>query len=344
MDEIYIEEGKTILDAMRQLDRSARKVLFVQEKGKLLAAVTDGDIRRWILKNGDLQADLRCVANYDPKFLYEQQEGLAVHTMKEYGIDAMPILDADHLIQKVVFANDPDRSYGRLDPKIPVVIMAGGKGTRLSPYTNILPKPLIPIGDLPIVEHIINRFCIYGCVRFYMIVHYKRNMIKAYFDDLDKRYELCFIEEERTLGTGGGLSLLKGRIRGTFVLTNCDILIEDDLEKAYKHHVGSGNLITMICSLKNFNIPYGVVTVGKDGTVASMQEKPDMSFLTNTGCYFVEPEVIEDMGYDEPVDFPTIIERYIGAGRKVGLYPIGEDAWLDMGQPDGLEKMKMRLG
>lgn len=344
MKEVFIEEDKSILDAMRQLDKSARKILFVHREGKLLASLTDGDIRRWILKKGDLQVPIKYAANYQPKYLYEAQADQAMRTMREYGIDALPVVDNEYGIKRVVFANDLMQEHGAFDKEIPVVIMAGGLGTRLSPYTNILPKPLIPVGDYPIAEHIINRFCTYGCRQFYMIVNYKRNMIKAYFDELEKEYRLDFISEEKALGTGGGISLLKGKIKNTFILTNGDILIDDDLTKAYKQHIGSGNMITMVCSLKNFTIPYGVVNIGEDGTIASMQEKPNMSFFTNTGCYFVEPEVIEDLEYNEPADFPTIIEKYMKEGKRVGIYPIGEEAWLDMGQLDELEKMKARLG
>lgn len=344
MKEVLIEEEKSILEAMQQLDKSAKKVLFVHKEGKLLAALTDGDIRRWILKKGDLQISIKYVANYDPIYLYETQTDQAMQTMKERGIDALPIVDDENRIIRVVFANDLAQGHGTFDKSIPVVIMAGGLGTRLSPYTNILPKPLIPVGDYPIAEHIINRFCTYGCSQFYMIVNYKRNMIKAYFDELDKTYQLDFITEEKALGTGGGISLLKGKIKETFILTNCDILIDDDLTKAYKQHIDSENMITMVCSLKNFTIPYGVINIGEDGTIASMQEKPNMSFFTNTGCYFVEPRVIEEMEYNEPADFPSIIEKYRKEGKRVGVYPIGEEAWLDMGQLDELEKMKARLG
>lgn len=343
-NEMYIEEENTILEAMQQIDKNARKILFVQDEGCLLASLTDGDIRRWILKGGDMQTEVRHVANYHPKFLSEGQAYLATSIMKEYLIDAIPIVDETHRIREIIFQNNPKQKNAAFEKKIPVVMMAGGLGTRLSPYTNILPKPLIPIGDYPIAEHIINSFRKYGCNQFFMIVNYKRNMIKAYFDELEKNYQLEFVVEEKRLGTGGGISLLKGKISETFILTNCDIVIDDDLTKAYRQHKESENVITMVCSLKNFTIPYGVVNIGKDGMIESMQEKPNMSFFTNTGCYFVEPEVIEDLAYNEPVDFPDIIERYMAEGKKVGIYPIGEDAWLDMGQFDELEKMKERLG
>lgn len=344
MNEVCIEEDKTILDAMKQLDKSGRKILFVHKNGKLLASLTDGDVRRWILQQGGLQLPVKYAANYQPKYLYEQNTDQAAQALKKFGIDAVPIVDPDGLIKQIIFADDAVQKQDRFERELPVVIMAGGLGARLSPYTNILPKPLIPIGDYPIAEHIIHRFCTYGCRQFYMIVNYKRNMIKAYFDELDKPYRLEFIAEEKALGTGGGLSLLKGEINSTFILTNCDILIDDDLTKIYRQHMESGNVVTMVCSLKNFTVPYGVVNVGENGKIESMQEKPNMSFFTNTGCYFVEPEVIEGLEYNVPVDFPAVIEKYISAGKKVGIYPIGEEAWLDMGQPEEMEKMKMKLG
>lgn len=319
MIDIYIEEDKSILDAMCQLDRSGKKILFVHQDKKLLASLTDGDIRRWILKKGDLQMSVQYAANYHPRFLYEQEEDLAMRTIKELGIDAIPIVNNEYLIQKIIFANESVQKHIKFDIEVPVVIMAGGLGTRLSPYTKILPKPLIPVGDYPIAEHIIHQFCLYGCRQYYMIVNYKRNMIKAYFDELDKKYQLDFIVEEKPLGTGGGISLLKGKMNKTFILTNCDILIDDDLTKAYQQHTKSGNLITMVCSLKNFIIPYGVVNIGEDGMIESMQEKPNMSFFTNTGCYFVEPEVIEGLTYNEPADFPTVIEKYRKAGKKLDI-------------------------
>lgn len=146
VNEMYIEEDKTIREAMQQLDKNARKILFVHKNGILLATLTDGDIRRWILKNGDLQMPVRKVANYSPRYLKEGQVGHAVDIMKTYRIDAIPIVDEEHRIKEVVFLNGVEKQRGTFAENIPVVMMAGGKGARLSPYTNILPKPLIPIG------------------------------------------------------------------------------------------------------------------------------------------------------------------------------------------------------
>lgn len=341
--EFIITEDATILQAMEQIDKSTRKILFVHSDGKLLAAVSDGDIRRWILKGGKLNESIKNAANYQPIFIKEDKRYQAERIMKKNTIDALPIINEEGQIKEIVFLNKFDKEYDRFTDHIPVVIMAGGTGSRLLPYTNILPKPLIPIGELPIVEHIINQFRKFGCDDFRMIVNYKRNMIKAYFNELEKDYSLTFVSEEKPLGTGGGLSLLKGSIQGTFILTNCDILIDEDFGKAYRHHKEQGNEITMICSLKNYILPYGIVNIGQNGNINSIQEKPEMSFYTNTGCYFVESEVVERLTYNEFVDFPNIISEYLAEGRKVGVYPISEHAWLDMGQMDEMEKMKARL-
>lgn len=339
----FIDENKTVIEAMECLDKMAKKVLFIQKKGKLQAALTDGDIRRWILGKGDLNAQIKDVANYSPQYLVNGTYDQAMRFMKEKSIEAVPIVDEELNIKDIIFWAQEEKKNVKEQINLPVVMMAGGKGTRLYPYTKILPKPLIPIGDIPIAEHIMNRFREYGCQDFFLVVNHKKNMIKAYFNEIDRDYKINYIEEDIPLGTGGGLSLLKGKIFSTFILTNCDTLIEEDTAKIVKYHREHQNLITMICALQNVQIPYGVVNVGNGGTIESMEEKPSMSFFTNTGCYVVEPEVIEDLETGKAVGFPDVVEKYREKGAKVGVYPIGEYAWMDMGQMDELEKMRKRL-
>lgn len=343
ISKFIITEDKTVFQVMKLLDQSVQKILFVQCDNKLLASVTDGDIRRWILKGGALDVSIKLAANYHPIYLSEDEMNLADQVMKENAVDAIPLTDKDGKIKNIVFLYGQYGKRKLFEQSIPVVIMAGGVGSRLLPYTQILPKPLIPIGDLPISEHIINQFRKYGCNDFRMIVNYKGNMIKAYFNEIKKDYTLTYITEEKALGTGGGLSLLKGTIGSTFILTNCDILINDDLSEAYRQHKKMGNVITIICPLKRFTVPYGVIHIGQNGAVESIQEKPSMEFYVNTGCYFIEPEVIYVLDYNEPIDFPDVIKKCLSKGERVGIYPIDESAWLDMGQINELEKMKQKL-
>ncbi len=340
--DFLIEEKCTMLEAMALLDKIARKVLFVAREGRLVAAITDGDIRRWILKKGNLEARVTDIANYNPKYLKEEKKALAKEYMKKHSIEALPILNDANKIVSIVFINDGDIGIKK-DLNIPVVMMAGGCGTRLHPYTKILPKPLIPIGEIPIAEHIINRFNKYGCRDFYLIVNHKKNMIKAYFSEIEKNYRITYIDEEKPLGTGGGLGLLKGIVVSTFILSNCDILIEEDYEKIYKFHKKERNFITMVCSLKKIRIPYGVIEIGQYGQIENMKEKPELSFFTNTGMYIAEPGVIEGLEIDQATDFPDIIEKYKKIGKKIGVYPVGENSWLDMGQFDTMEEMRRKL-
>ena len=343
VNKFFIDEDKTVIEAMKALDEVATKVLFVQKGGILQAALSDGDIRRWILSCGDLNAPVKDVANYHPLSLPKCSHGEAVEFMKEKSVEALPIVDENLRIIDIVVWNQKEKLTTKEQIALPVVMMAGGKGTRLYPYTKILPKPLIPIGDLPIAEHIINQFREYGCKDFYLIVNHKKNMIKAYFNEIERDYNIYYIDEEKPLGTGGGLSLLKGRIDDTFILTNCDILIQENFADIYHYHKKHKNVITMVCSLQNLQIPYGVVHIKDGGKIDSMEEKPSMSFFTNTGCYIVEPEVIESLPDDTPAGFPDIVERYRNDGRNVGVYPVSENAWLDMGQIGELENMKKKM-
>lgn len=256
---------------------------------------------------------------------------------------AIPVLNETDQIINIVFLYDKPPVNDNQNLNIPVVMMAGGKGTRLYPYTKILPKPLIPIDDIPIAERILNGFYQIGCDDFYMIVNHKSNMIKAYFSDPAFEYDVKFINETKFLGTGGGIGLLRGKINSTFILTNCDILIEENFEKIYKQHIKSKNVVTMVCSLMNYSIPYGVVEFGEEGRLIKVKEKPEYSFFTNSGLYFVEPEVIDLIEADQSIDFPEIIERCMQSGLGVGVYPIGANAWMDMGQFSTMEKMQQHF-
>lgn len=342
LKELLIEEDRTVLEAMRQLDETGRRILFIAPGGRLQAVITDSDVRRHILRGGSLDAPVRGMANYHPKSVPVGQRGGARQLLLRYSIDALPVLGRGGEIIEVIFEGDLNvNTHPKAD--LPVVIMAGGLGTRLYPYTKILPKPLIPVGELPIAEHIIRRFKAAGCRRFTLVVNYKKNMIKSYFNELEKDYELEYADEDAPLGTGGGLSLLKGKVTTPFFLTNCDVLIDADFGDLYRFHRQKGNLITVVCAFKHITIPYGVIRLDKKGEIESVTEKPEMNFLTNTGLYVVEPRVIEELQPGVAVGFPDIMERYRAAGEKVGVYPVSENSWMDMGQLEELENMRRRL-
>ena len=334
----------SVVDAMQKIDQNVRGILFVlDEHGALTGCITDGDIRRWLIRTGDLRAEIGQFMNKSPVYISEDEQLLAKKKMKKESIHAIPVLDNSRRVVRILFDEKLIISKAYALKDIPVVIMAGGSGTRLYPYTKILPKPLIPIGDIPIAERIINQFRDFGCHEFHLVVNVKKNMIKAYFNEIEKDYEIYYADEDTPLGTGGGLYLLKGKIDSTFILSNCDILIQDDFEKMISSHRKHKNMITMVSSLKSYPIPYGVVHLGEDGNLENIEEKPQMSFLTNTGVYIIEPEVLDMIPENTFMGFPDIIEMVQKAGNRVGIYPVSEHAWLDMGQMNTLEEMRERL-
>ncbi|SEA51399.1 CBS domain-containing protein [Pseudobutyrivibrio sp. ACV-2] len=340
---VLIHEEDTILQAMRTFDASGRKTAFiVDEDNKLLAAVSEGDVRRFILSGGDLNEPVSKIANYKPRSLKEDERDDARDFLRRHNIQGLPIVDDEGRVIDTIFWSENNLTK-QSNISAPVVMMAGGKGTRLYPYTRILPKPLIPVGDKPISELIMDSFAEYGINKMFMIVNHKKGMIKSYYGETPKPYDIEFVDEDAPLGTGGGLSLLRGKVNETFILTNCDILIEEDYSKIYEHHKKEGNMITMVCSLRNFQIAYGVVEFGEHGNIIDMKEKPEFSFFTNTGIYIVEPEVIDYIKDGEVIGFPDIINRLKDDDKKVGVYPINENTWMDMGQLDELSKMESRL-
>lgn len=342
MEQFLIDPQLSVLDAMKKLDETGQRILFVAVQGHLQGALTDGDVRKFILRGGRLEDPVRLAANLQPISLELSRRGDARMLLEKKQIDALPLLDKQGCVADIVFAGGFNIDT-RKRASLPVVIMAGGLGTRLYPYTKILPKPLIPIGDVPILEHIIHRFRDFGCQDFRLVVNYKKNMIKSYFNDLDKDYQVAYVDEEQPLGTGGGLCLLKGQIHDTFFLSNCDILLDADFGDLYNFHKENGNVITMVCAFKHFTVPYGVIELGSNGEIREMREKPEMNFLTNTGVYVVEPRVIEELEDGKKQGFTDIIDHYRALGERVGVYPISEQSWMDMGQMEELDAMRRRL-
>ncbi len=331
----------TVSAAMQKIDSNAGGTLFLtDEENRLIACVTDGDIRRYLLSGGQMDSEVFTAANKHPRYAGTLDEAKRLFHRKNY--TAIPIVDEDLTILDI-YADSKGIVKEKASLRIPVVINAGGKGTRLAPYTKVLPKPLIPVGDLPILEHIMNEYQSYDCTEFHIIVNYKRDLMKAYFSDSDNSYNITWYDEDKPLGTGGGLSLLKGVFQDTFFFANCDALLTADYEGILKFHKENSNVITMVCAYKNMNIPYGVVDMGVNGAIEGMREKPLISFLTNTGIYIVEPSVVDSMIDGEAIGFPDIVERERQKGHKVAVYPVSENDWMDMGQIPELEKMRRKL-
>ncbi len=247
----------------------------------------------------------------------------------------MPVVDdngelCDVLIWDEIFKQSQEQERPKID--LPVVIMAGGKGTRLKPITNVIPKPLVPVGDKTILEVIMDQFEGIGCHKFYMSVNYKADMMKYYLSQLDHKYDIEFFMEDKPLGTIGSVSLLKGKITTPFFVSNCDSINEQDYRDVWDYHVNNHNDMTIVTMVKSFKIPYGVIETGEDGLMTALKEKPEQTFQVNTGVYILNPELIEEIPEGEFFHITHLMEKVQARGGRVGCFPVSEHSWKDMGE------------
>ncbi len=337
-ENITISEMTSIKQAMKLLNKTGENcLLVVDENKKLLGTVTDGDLRRSILKGVNYHSTIQESYNRNP-FVLESDKFLdkeAGEIMTRNKVDLLPILDSkgkvmDYITWEQLFGKNLKKSGQVL--KVPVVIMAGGRGTRMEPFTKVLPKPLVPIHEKPIIEHIIERFTELGCSDFYITVNYKGKILKAYFEDLNLDYKVHFLDENEPLGTAGSLRLLDGQFNQPFFVTNCDIIIKADYNSLYEFHRKGGYDITLVASAKEYVIPYGTCELNGDGHLSHINEKPHYDFLINTGLYVLNPEVLKLIPENKFYHITHLIEEAKNQGLKVGVFPIDDEAWIDVGQ------------
>lgn len=332
----------TLSEAMKKIDKNLQGIIFLtNNREQLIGSVTDGDIRRYLISGGNINDSVYLSANKNPKFASDIDEACKIYNGNNHII--VPIINTNLNIVDIYFGPEKTQAKKRNKINLPVVINAGGRGSRLDPFTKVLPKPLIPVGEIPIIELIMKEFLEFGCNDFHIIVNYKKELMKAYFADANKEYKVTWYDEDKPLGTGGGLSLLKGKLKGSFFFVNCDVLLKVDYGDILSHHKKEKNVITMVCANKSLNIPYGVVKAQDDNQLLDMEEKPSYSFLTNTGIYILESEILKDIVDETAIGFPDIVELEKDKGRRVGVYTVNEDAWMDMGQLSELEKMRKKL-
>ena len=338
----FIKPNHTIKQALKQMDAMGEKTLLVVDHhNMLLGTISDGDIRRWILKGKNLAENVSNAMNPKPIRLKQNfEQETAKQLMVKQLLECLPVVDDNEKVLSAVWWVDLfEKETKKLKKlKIPVVIMAGGEGSRLAPFTKILPKPLMPIGDKPIIELIINKFFDYGCNDFYLSLNYKSNIIKAYFSDFEHKYKINYILENKPLGTAGSLHLLKSKIKKTFFVSNCDILVEAGYADILKFHRQRKNIITLVSSMKNFTIPYGVCEIENGGVLRNIREKPEYDFLVNTGMYVLDAAVLDDIPKNRFYNITDLIIDYLKKGERIGVYPVSEKSWLDVGQFEALQE------
>jgi len=339
IDKVTVPPETTLKSAMMAINVGAGRVLFVVDgKGRLIGSVTDGDIRRAILSGAGFNQPVLDIMFKSPRSVRRQERGYRKKAEKlivEQKLTTVPVLDEARCIVELIHWHEflekhPDEPVELIAMTNPVVIMAGGKGSRLDPFTKILPKPLIPLGEKPVLEIIMDNFHKHGFNNFIFTLNYKKELIKLYFKENSLSYNIQWVEEEEYLGTAGSLGLLKDKIKETFFVCNCDILLENDYRNILLWHRGEKADMTIIGCHKEVILPYGTLEV-QGGVLKSIYEKPKYDMIINTGVYVLEPSMLELLSGKEHLDMNHLVDKAIAHNRKVTVYPV-YGGWFDIGQ------------
>ena len=331
----------TIQEAIQNLTASTLQiVLVVDEHGKLLGTVTDGDIRRGLLRGLDLQAGINQILFTSPLVAPpEMSRDMVLHLMRANRLLQMPVVDEQQRVVGLHLWNDiiaqPERNNV-------MVIMAGGMGTRLRPFTNDCPKPMLPVAGRPMLEHILERAKNEGFRHFVFAVRYLSHVIEDYFTDGTKwDVKISYIHEDTPLGTAGALSMLEPKPTEPFVVTNGDVLTDvryGEIVDFHKYHQASA---TMAVRLHEWQHPFGVVqTTGVN--ITKFEEKPIFKTHVNAGIYVLNPETLRLVPVGSPCDMPDIFETLRVRGERIIAYPMHE-IWTEVGRPDDLEKIRTEM-
>jgi dTDP-glucose pyrophosphorylase len=321
----------TVLQGIKTLNESQAKIaLVVNESGKLEGTVSDGDVRRGLMRGIGLAASIEEIFNPDPKVVPPHlTREVVVQLMKTNRIFQIPIVDEDSQLLGLHLWDEVSTTVQRPNT---MIIMAGGRGTRLNPQTNTCPKPLLPVGGKPILEHIIERASSQGFSKFVIAINYLGDMIENYFGDGKSfNVQIEYLREEKPLGTAGSLSLLNPLPKIPFVVTNGDVISDINYGNIIDFHIEHNAMATMAVRLQEWQNPYGVVQI-REFQIHEYIEKPLVRNYINAGVYVLSPSSIQSLVEGEPCDMPDIFQKLLSESRLAVAYPIHE-GWIDVGQP-----------
>jgi len=336
----YVEKSTaTIRVAIKKMDLGGIGFLAISDKNKkIIGIITDGDFRRAVLKGIDLNQNVLVIANKTFQYIekdYHLDEALKYFSGK-CAIEYLPVIENGILVDIIskddLFQKELIEDSNKQKIKLPVIIMAGGKGKRLDPFTRVWPKSLIPIGEKPIIELIMDEFSKNSLTEFYISINNNDKMLRAFFADHKTYNKIKYIKENKPLGTAGALRLLEGKIKGNIFVTNCDIIIKVDYNTIIQFHKKNNNDLTLIGSIHHKMIPYGVCEIDDKGMLLNINEKPEYDFLVNTGLYLLKTSMLKQIPKNKYFDMTTLIQKALSNKKKIGVYPVSEKSWFDTGE------------
>jgi len=334
--QICVHPKQTIREALQVIDEGGKQIAIVaDEQNHLEGVATDGDIRRGILDNVDLDAPVQSVMNEDPVTARPQEDRQSlIDRMRARRIHQIPLVDNEGRIVGIEVLNNLLEPEARPNP---VVLMAGGLGTRLRPLTEDCPKPLLEVGDQPILETILERFITHGFHRFYLSVNYKSGMIEDYFGDgSDWDVDISYLHEEKRLGTAGPLSLLPERPQETMIVMNGDLLTKLNFAHLLDYHRDQDAIATMCVREHETQVPYGVIETD-DQQMTGIEEKPTERYFVNAGIYVLEPKTLDLVPENDFFDMTELFEAIIEREVEATVFPVRE-YWQDVGQKEDFRR------
>lgn len=336
IQEYIVKPTISIKESLKKMDSLRAKLLIVMDvNNKYVGLLSIGDIQRSILAGKSLDNIIGDILRSDyivakPTDSKEYIKKIMITIRAEF----MPIVNNSGDLVGIFFWDELFEKSEAIPVKqfnLPIVVMAGGFGSRVKPLTNVLPKPLLPLGETTMLEEIFSRFNRHGCSQFLLSVNYKAELIEFYLKQQNLPYQLDFFKEAEPLGTAGSLHLLRDKLQSTFFVSNCDILIDQDYSEILNYHYANNNEITIVSAIKTYDIPYGTLTTTVNGNLQSLSEKPALTFQINSGMYVLEPSVLSDIPEDSFFHITQLIESLLSDKRKVGVFPVSEGSWVDMG-------------
>lgn len=336
INQIKLSIEATLLDALRKMDETYKRLLLIFNEHRFINVLSIGDIQRAIIQNKSLDTHIKEILRKETRLAKKGDNLDSIKSkMLQFKAECMPVVDEENNLIDVFFWEEffsENHKTTEIALKLPVVIMAGGQGSRLKPLTNVIPKPLLPIGEKTIIEEIMDRFLKVGCNQFYISVNYKAETIKHYFNEVNsKEYLIDYFQEEKPLGTAGSLYLIKDKIETTFFVSNCDIIIEEDYSEILEYHKENRNELTIVSALKHYPIPYGTIKTINNGLLGELIEKPDITFQINTGFYILESHLLNEIPENEFFHITTLIENIQKRKGRVGVFPVSQGSWMDIG-------------
>jgi dTDP-glucose pyrophosphorylase len=333
----FIDQNAKTIKSLKKINKlKGRSLIVVSNKNFLRGILSSADIRNAIMNHNITNEKINKIFNKKPKFIFADEIKKKIneisYNVKKFNL--IPIIDRKTKkiidvinLEKLNLLNIKKKSE-KLN--LSVVVMAGGKGTRLMPYTSVLPKPLLPINNKPTIKHIIDRFMQYDVKNFFITINYKSEILKTYLKDLRRISPVLTVQEKKPLGTVGSLFLIKNKLKDDFFLTNCDTIIDENYSEIYKHHKNKKNDITIVTATKKIKIPYGVCDIKEN--YFEMKEKPETRYNVNTGFYIISKNCLNVLKKTQFLDFNDFLLKCKKHKKRIGIFKIREKKWIDVGQ------------